>query len=125
MRNFDTIKPSTAALRSASSNTMNGALPPNSSDSFLRVLADSRARCWPTGVLPVKLILRTRSSASHTSTTSGVRSREAVTTFTTPGGRPASWKARAISTMALGDSSGPFRMSVQPAPMAADTFLMA
>ncbi|MCY1559682.1 hypothetical protein D9M68_967410 [compost metagenome] len=27
--------------------------------------------------------------------------------------------------MALGDSSGPLRISVQPAPMAADTFLIA
>jgi methylaspartate ammonia-lyase len=37
----------------------------------------ARARCLPTGVEPVKVILRTRASASQTSTTSGVRSREA------------------------------------------------
>ncbi len=69
---------------------MNGALPPSSSDNFFNVAADSRARCLPTGVEPVKVILRTRLSASQTSTTSGVRSRDAVTMFSTPAGTPAS-----------------------------------
>jgi hypothetical protein len=35
-----------------------------------------------------------------------------------PGGRPASWKRRAIATVALGASSGPLMMIVQPAPSA-------
>ena len=41
LRNLAAIRPSTAASRSASSNTMKGALPPSSSDSFLSVSADS------------------------------------------------------------------------------------
>ena len=39
--------------------------------------------------------------------------------FRQPFGRPASWNRRASATTALGASSGPFRMMVQPAPMAA------
>ena len=39
---WTTIAPSTAASRSASSNTMNGALPPSSSDSFLTVVGALR-----------------------------------------------------------------------------------
>ena len=39
LRNFETIAPSTAASRSASSNTMNGALPPSSSPTFFTVPA--------------------------------------------------------------------------------------
>ena len=37
LRYLDAIAPSTAASRSASSNTMNGALPPSSSETFLTV----------------------------------------------------------------------------------------
>ena len=59
MRYFETIAPSTAASRSASSNTMKGALPPSSSESFLTVGADSRISRRPTSVEPVKEILRT------------------------------------------------------------------
>src|SRR6202007_3337291 len=44
---------------SASSKTMNGALPPNSSDSFLTVPAHSPISNLPTSVEPVKVNLRT------------------------------------------------------------------
>ena len=54
LRNFAAISPSTAASTLASSKTMNGALPPSSSDSFFSVSALRRARCLPTGVEPVK-----------------------------------------------------------------------
>ena len=40
------------------------------------------------------------------------------TTFRHPGGRPASWKRRASATTALGASSGPLMMIVQPDPSA-------
>src|SRR5687767_15856780 len=52
-RYFDAIAPSTAASRSASSNTMNGALPPSSSDSFFTVSAHCFIRSLPTSVEPV------------------------------------------------------------------------
>ena len=43
---FEAIAPLTAISMSASSKTMNGALPPNSSDSFLTVL-ERHARSYP------------------------------------------------------------------------------
>ena len=59
LRYFETIAPSTAASMSASSKTMNGALPPSSNDSFLIVSALWRISMRPTSVEPVKVILRT------------------------------------------------------------------
>ena len=60
LRNFDAIAPSTAASRSASSNTMNGALPPSSSDDLLhRARRTARISCLPISVEPVNVNLRT------------------------------------------------------------------
>ena len=59
LRYLETMAPSTAASRSASSNTMKGALPPSSSESFLIVSALWRISMRPTSVEPVKLSLRT------------------------------------------------------------------
>jgi hypothetical protein len=59
LRYFDAIAPSTAASRSASSNTMNGALPPSSSETFLTVLAHCDISSFPTCVDPVNDSLRT------------------------------------------------------------------
>src|SRR6266478_7699700 len=59
LRYFEAIAPLTAASISASSKTMNGALPPNSSDSFLTVPAHCSISCLPTAVEPVKVNLRT------------------------------------------------------------------
>ena len=97
---------------------MKGALPPSSSESFFSVAADSRARCLPTGVEPVKVILRTRSSASQTSTTSGVRSRDAQTMLSTPGGRPASTASSTSASEVSGVSSAGLATTVQPAASA-------
>ena len=97
---------------------MKGALPPSSSDSFLSVSAERRARCLPTGVEPVKLILRTRASSSHTSTTSGVRSREAVTMLSTPAGTPASSASLTSASEVSGVSSAGLHTTVQPAASA-------
>jgi hypothetical protein len=56
---FEAIAPLTAASISASSKTMNGALPPNSSESFLTVPAHCSISNLPTSVEPVKVNLRT------------------------------------------------------------------
>src|SRR5712672_283121 len=56
---FEAIAPLTAASISASSNTMNGALPPNSRESFLTVPAHCSISNLPTSVEPVKVNLRT------------------------------------------------------------------
>ena len=53
------MAPATAASRSASSNTMNGALPPSSSDSFFTVPAHCAMSFLPTAVEPVNVTLRT------------------------------------------------------------------
>ena len=58
-RYFDAIAPSTAASRSASSNTMSGALPPSSSDSFFTVAAHCAISFLPVSVDPVNDSLRT------------------------------------------------------------------
>src|SRR5258707_5010460 len=58
-RYFEAIAPLTAASISASSKTMNGALPPSSSDNFLTVPAHCSIRNLPTSVEPVKVSLRT------------------------------------------------------------------
>src|SRR3970282_383202 len=59
LRNLEARAPSTAESRSASSNTMKGALPPSSSDTFLTVLAHCCINCLPISVEPVKVNLRT------------------------------------------------------------------
>ena len=53
------IAPATAASRSASSNTMNGALPPSSSDTFFIVPAHCAISSLPIAVEPVNDSLRT------------------------------------------------------------------
>src|ERR1700760_4135995 len=60
LRYFDTMAPSTAESRSASSNTMKGALPPSSSETFLTVFAHCFMSSLPTSVEPVKVNLRPR-----------------------------------------------------------------
>ena len=58
------IAPATAASRSASSNTMKGALPPNSIEQLTTQSAASRSNPRPTSVDPVNDSLRTRGSCS-------------------------------------------------------------
>ncbi|MCY1245146.1 hypothetical protein D9M72_582680 [compost metagenome] len=85
-------------------------------------LPASAASCLPTGTEPVNETLRTMGEAMRYSDTSCGTPH---TTLSTPGGRPASWNSRAIATTALGESSGPLRMMVQPAAMAAAILRMA
>ncbi len=61
--------PLTASSRSASSSTTIGALPPSSSTTGFRCLAQVIAMILPTRVLPVKLIRRTAGCATIASTT--------------------------------------------------------
>src|SRR5271166_7087483 len=56
---FEAIAPLTAISISASSETMNGALPPNSRESFLTVPAHCSISNLPTSVEPAKVNLRT------------------------------------------------------------------
>src|SRR3954463_10763713 len=59
LRYFEAIAPLTAISISASSNTMKGALPPSSSETFLTVPAHCSISNLPISVEPVKVSLRT------------------------------------------------------------------
>src|SRR6202044_3699165 len=78
-------------------------------------LAASAARGLPTGIEPVKEILRIASLLIRYSETSAGTPN---TRLSTPAGRPASAKQRTSSMQALGVSSEALRMSEQPAASA-------
>eukprot|EP01139_Manchomonas_bermudensis_P024366 Amastigsp_a842540_113.p4 type:complete len:153 gc:universal Amastigsp_a842540_113:990-532(-) len=80
------MTPSTAESRSAESKTMNGDLPPSSSEIFLPEPARRRRRSRPMGVEPVKATLSTSGWSARTEPARP----EAVTTLMTPAGTPAS-----------------------------------
>ncbi|CAB4539078.1 unannotated protein [freshwater metagenome] len=110
------MAPVTAASMSASSNTRNGAFPPSS----IEVRSTFSAACCnnltPTGVEPVKVILRRRGSAMI-----GPDVAEdvlVVITLITPAGRPASSKALTKNRVVSGVSSAGLTTMVQPAAIA-------
>ncbi len=100
---------------STSSNTITGEWPPSSMVTRFIVSAASLTRCLPTGIEPVKEILRISGLAIRCSEISPGMPK---TRLSTPAGKPASAKARAISTAVPGVSSEAFRISEQPAPSA-------
>ena len=106
---------------SASSNTINGALPPSSSDSFLTVGALCAIRMRPTSVLPVKLMWRTTSLAQSTLPTAIELAESAVIMFNTPGGMPARSASSAAASAVSGVSSAGLMMTGQPAARAGAT----
>ena len=86
-RYLDWMAPATAASMSASSKTMNGALPPSSIDTRFMVAAAAAVSALPTAVDPVKVILRT--SGLDISSAPMARAGP-VTMLSTPAGTPAS-----------------------------------
>src|SRR6218665_2326133 len=106
----------------ASAQTITGESPPSSMGMGLMWLPASAAICLPTGTEPVNETLRTMGEAMRYSDTSLGTPH---TTLSTPGGTPASWNRRAMVTTALGESSGPLMMIVQPAATAAAILRMA
>src|SRR5580704_6805164 len=86
LRYLAIIAPSMALLTSASSNTIKGALPPSSIETFLSVLADCSTSILPIGVDPVKVILRT---SGLDVSSPPIALAEPVSTLTTPAGMPA------------------------------------
>src|SRR4051794_41531078 len=67
LRYLQVSAPAMAASRSASSKTMNGALPPSSSETFLICPAHWAMSSLPTSVEPVKDRKSTRLNSSHPS----------------------------------------------------------
>lgn len=94
---------SIASSRLASSKTMNGALPPNSSDIFLIVPAHCSIRILPTRIEPVKVIFRTF-WLEHSSLPTPDASVEGIT-LNTPAGIPARSPSTAIANADKGVNS--------------------
>src|SRR6202047_3393316 len=112
---FEAMAPLTAASISASSKTMNGALPPSSSESFLTVPAHCCISNLPTSVEPVKVNLRTigfEVSSPPTSLEGPVTQEK--TPFGTPARSANSHKASAENGVAVAG----FSTIVQPAASA-------
>jgi hypothetical protein len=116
LRNLAIIAPATAASRSASAATTNGALPPSSIDEFTTRSAAWPSRSRPMPVEPVKETLRTRLSASQVPTTAP--GSVVVTTLTTPAGTPDSSRIRATASAVSGVSDAGLSTTVQPAARA-------
>ena len=112
------IAPATASSRSASSNTMNGALPPSSSEIFLRPGAHCAMRSFPTSLEPVNPSLRTEGFEVISPPIAGASSAAPVTTEKTPAGTPASSASAAIASADSGVCSAGFSTIVQPAASA-------
>src|SRR3546814_2854944 len=72
--NLEVMAPATAASKSASSNTMKGALPPSSSDRRFTVSAQSAIRRLPTAVEPVNDNLRAIGFLQSSAPTAGADS---------------------------------------------------
>ncbi|MNC42391.1 hypothetical protein D3C75_912060 [compost metagenome] len=110
--------PFTANSRSASSKTITGALPPNSSDSFLMVGAHCAINKRPVSVEPVKLSLRTV-ALRHSSPPISLAS--PVITCNNPCGKPASSASFASASAVSGVCSAGFMIIAQPAASAGAT----
>ncbi len=107
--------PATAWSISASSNTISGALPPSSSDSFLTVSLHWRISSRPVAVEPVKLSLRTTGLwVSAWPMSCGWP----VSTWKTPAGMPASWASTPRARAVKGVLSAGLTSMVQPAASA-------
>ena len=112
LRYFDAIAPSTAASRSASSNTMNGALPPSSSDTFFTVPAHCAISDLPTSVEPVNDSFRT---VGFDVSSAPMSAADPVTTLNTPLGTPARSASSASASAENGVCDAGFSTTVQPA----------
>ncbi len=118
LNHIPSTRPSTAESRSASSKTMNGLLPPSSSDSFFDVPAVALRIIRPTSVEPVNAIL----SMPGCSTIAAPVRPSPFTTFSTPLGSPISSAISANAIAVSGVYSAGLITTVQPAASAGATF---
>ena len=112
------IAPFTASSRSASSNTMNGALPPSSMLVFFTVGAHCASSFAPTSVDPVKVSLRTSGLEVSSAPSSPAGP---VMTLQTPGGKPARSASAAMASAEngvwLAGRTTPVQPAAQPGPV--------
>ena len=111
LRYLEAMAPATALSRSASSKTMNGALPPSSSPSFLMVGAHCAIRMRPISVEPVKLSART---VALPVSSLPIALALPVTTLNTPLGMPAISASAASASAVSGVSEAGLTTIVQP-----------
>lgn len=111
-----------AAARSASAKTMFGDLPPSSSETRLRERDASSMTRLPLAVEPVKETMSTRSSVTSGSPISAT---SPITTFMTPGGRPASVRSRARPIVVAGVWESGLTTTLHPAASAGQIFQAA
>ena len=116
LRSLATMAPVTAASRSASPNTRNGALPPSSIPVLTTVRAAWASRARPTSVEPVNETFRTLGSSSRREAKASER--RAGTTLTTPGGAPASIRSRPSARAVSGVSDAGSSTTAHPAASA-------
>ena len=118
LRNLQSSAPATASSRSASSKTMNGALPPSSSDTFFTCPAHCAISSLPTSVEPVKPSLRTSGLDVISAPIAGASSALPVTIAKTPGRQAGLSASRASASAESGVCSAGFSTIVQPAASA-------
>ena len=97
LRILASMAPSTAASRSASANTRNGALPPSSIESRSSCCADCSTSFCPTDVEPVNDSFRARESRMSGSISAP--DFRVGTTLSTPAGSPTSSSTRASASI--------------------------
>src|SRR4051794_41422783 len=114
------IAPLTASSRMQSSNTMLGDLPPNSSDTFLNVLAASSLTRAPVTVPPVNATFATFGCVTNGSPATAPYP---VTTLITPGGMSAASITRRMNSSSDAEVySDGLITTVQPAASAGASF---
>ncbi len=113
------MAPCTAASRSASSKTMNGALPPSSIDVRFTVPAHCCMSSLPTAVEPVKVSLRTLGLPVSSAPISRVTPPRILIT---PAGIPARSASSAIASADNGVSFAGLHTTVHPAASAGAIF---
>ena len=119
MRYFEIKAPCTAASRSASLNTIKGALPPSSIDVFLRVGTHCASSNFPTSVDPVNDSLRT---IGLLVSSLPISDELPTTTFNTPSGMPARLASSASASADKGVSLAGLMTIEHPAASAGAAF---
>ena len=120
---MERIAPASAASMSASSNTTFADLPPSSKLTGVRLSAAARMIARPVALSPVNVMRCTRGSRVSASPTSS--GPNPCTTFSTPGGRPASSASSPSREAVIGLCSAGLSTTVFPNASAGATFQLA
>src|SRR5215469_4140621 len=119
LRYFEAMAPLTAISISASSKTMNGALPPNSIEVFFTVAAHCSINSFPISVEPVKVSLRT---VGFEVISPPISEAGPFTQEKTPFGSPARSPSSHSASAEYGVAVAGFSTIVQPAANAGPAF---